>query len=50
MSTPPAWAGFSPAASSIGVVDEFRVRELDSYATFIPAVDLSNIEDVFVVV
>jgi hypothetical protein len=34
----------------VGVVDEFRVRELDSYATIVPAVDLSNIEDVFIVV
>jgi rod shape-determining protein MreC len=42
--------GVFPDGVPIGVIDEFRTRELDSYATIIPAVDLANIEDVFVVV
>ncbi|MGC3992314.1 MAG: hypothetical protein QM796_21970 [Chthoniobacteraceae bacterium] len=28
---------------------EFHARDLDGYATLIPAVDLANLEDVFVV-
>jgi rod shape-determining protein MreC len=42
--------GVFPSGIPIGAVDEYRVRELDSFATITPAVDLSNIEDVFVVV
>ena len=42
--------GVFPAGVPLGVIDEFRVRELDAYATLTPAVELSNIEDVFVVV
>jgi len=42
--------GVFPSNVPIGAVDEFKVRELDSYATIVPAVDLSNIEDVFIVV
>lgn len=42
--------GVFPSGILVGVIDEFRSRELDSYATITPAVELSNIEDVFVVV
>ena len=42
--------GVFPAGVPVGVVGEFKVRDLDSYATITPAADLSNIEDVFVVV
>ncbi len=38
-----------PPGIFIGVIKEFKKRELDGYATIIPAVDLSTIEDVFVV-
>jgi hypothetical protein len=33
----------------IGVVKGFRVRELDAQAQLTPAVELSHLEDVFVV-
>jgi hypothetical protein len=33
----------------VGTVQSFRVRELDSQARIQPAVDLSHLEDVFVV-
>lgn len=42
--------GVFPAGVLIGAVKEFKVRELDGYATIVPAVDLSTIQDVFVVV
>ncbi len=38
-----------PAGVSIGVIKEFRKRELDGYATIVPSVDLTTLEDVFVV-
>ncbi|MDD5348610.1 MAG: rod shape-determining protein MreC [Chthoniobacteraceae bacterium] len=41
--------GVYPAGVSIGAIKEFRVRELDGYATLVPAVDLTTLEDVFVV-
>jgi rod shape-determining protein MreC len=42
--------GVFPYGVMIGQVRDFKVRELDGYATITPAVDLSTIEDVFVVV
>ena len=42
--------GVFPYGVMIGKVKEFKKRELDCYATLVPAVDLSAIEDVFVVV
>lgn len=42
--------GVFPYGVLIGQVRDFKVRELDGYATITPAVDLSTIEDVFVVV
>ena len=42
--------GVFPSGVLIGAVREFKVRELDGYATIVPAVDLSTIEDVFIVV
>ncbi len=42
--------GVFPAGVLIGAVKDFKVRELDGYATVVPAVDLSTIQDVFVVV
>ncbi len=41
--------GVYPAGIFIGAIKEFRVRELDGYATLLPAVDLTTLEDVFVV-
>ncbi len=41
--------GVYPSGVFIGAVKEFKVRELDSYATIVPAVDLTTLEDVFVV-
>jgi rod shape-determining protein MreC len=41
--------GVYPAGIFIGEVREFKARELDGFATIVPAVDLSTIEDVFVV-
>jgi len=41
--------GVFPSGLLIGAVKEFRVRELDSQARLVPAVDLSKLEDVFVV-
>jgi rod shape-determining protein MreC len=41
--------GVFPAGIKIGYVHDFKVRELDGYATVIPAVDLTTLEDVFVV-
>ena len=42
--------GVFPSGVLVGTVKEFKVRELDGYATLIPAVDLTTIQDVFVVV
>jgi len=41
--------GVYPAGVFIGAIKEFRVRELDGFATLLPAVDLTTLEDVFVV-
>jgi rod shape-determining protein MreC len=41
--------GVFPSGLLIGTVKEFKVRELDAQARLIPAVDLSKLEDVFVV-
>ena len=41
--------GVYPSGILIGGVKEFKVRELDGYATLVPAVDLTTLEDVFVV-
>jgi rod shape-determining protein MreC len=41
--------GVFPASLLIGTVKSFRVRELDGQAVLNPAVDLSQLEDVFVV-
>lgn len=42
--------GVFPSGVSIGQISEFKVGPLNGYATIKPAVDLSSIEDVFVVV
>lgn len=42
--------GVYPSGVAIGAIKEFKVRELDGYATLIPAVDLTTLEDVFIVV
>lgn len=42
--------GVFPAGVLVGAVREFRMRELDGQATIVPAVDLTTLEDVFVVV
>jgi rod shape-determining protein MreC len=41
--------GVFPSGLLIGVVKDFRVRELDGQAKLTPGVDLSHLEDVFVV-
>jgi rod shape-determining protein MreC len=41
--------GVFPSGLLIGTVQSFRVRELDGQARIVPAVDLSHLEDVFVV-
>lgn len=41
--------GVFPSGVLIGQVREYKLRPLDSYATIVPAVDLSTLEDVFVV-
>jgi len=41
--------GVFPSGLLIGVVKSYRVRELDGQAQVTPAVDLSHLEDVFVV-
>jgi len=41
--------GVFPSGLLIGTVKSFRVRELDGQAQLTPAVDLSHLEDVFVV-
>ena len=42
--------GVFPSGVLVGSVKDFKVRELDGYASLIPAVDLSSIDDVFVVI
>lgn len=41
--------GVYPAGVLIGAIKEFKQRELDSFSTIVPTVDLTTIEDVFVV-
>lgn len=41
--------GVFPSGLLIGTVKDFKVRELDAQARLIPAVDVSKLEDVFVV-
>ena len=41
--------GVFPSGLLIGLVKSFRVRELDGQGQLAPAVDLSHLEDVFVV-
>ncbi len=41
--------GVYPPDLQIGVIKEFHARELDGYATMLPAVDLTTLEDVFIV-
>jgi rod shape-determining protein MreC len=41
--------GVFPSGLLVGVVRSFRVRALDSQAQLVPGVDLSHLEDVFVV-
>jgi rod shape-determining protein MreC len=41
--------GVFPSGLLVGVVKTFRVRELDGQAQLTPTVDLSHLEDVFVV-
>jgi len=41
--------GVFPSGLLVGVVKTFRVRELDGQAQLTPAVDLSHLDDVFVV-
>lgn len=41
--------GVFPSGIPVGTVQSFRVRELDGQAKIVPAVDLSHLEDVFVV-
>jgi rod shape-determining protein MreC len=41
--------GVYPSGIMLGTIKEFKVRELDGYATLVPAVDLTTLEDVFVV-
>ena len=42
--------GVFPSGVPIGAVKEFKVRELQGYAALVPAVDLTTIDDVFVVI
>lgn len=42
--------GVYPSGVAIGVIKDFKVRELDGRATLIPSVDLTTLQDVFVVV
>ncbi len=41
--------GVYPSGILIGVIKQFEVRALDGHATLVPAVDLTTIEDVFIV-
>jgi rod shape-determining protein MreC len=42
--------GVFPAGVLIGAVRDFKARELDGFALVVPAVDLTTLQDVFVVV
>ncbi len=42
--------GVFPSGVLVGQVKEFKARALDGHASLVPAVDLSRLEDVFVVV
>jgi len=42
--------GVFPPGVLIGAVRQFKMRELDGFATIVPAVDLTTLQDVFVVV
>ena len=42
--------GVFPSGVLLGVVQDFRVRDLDGAASVVPAVDLTTLQDVFVVV
>ena len=42
--------GVFPSGLELGKIETYNVRELDAYATIKPSVDLTTIEDVFVVV
>ena len=42
--------GVFPSGLFVGTVRSFQVRELDGQAKLVPAVDLSQLEDVFVVI
>jgi len=42
--------GVYPSGVAIGVIKDFKVRELDSRATIVPSVDLTTLQDVFIVV
>ena len=42
--------GVFPPGIFLGEIRDFKVRQLDGYATVVPAVNLTNLEDVFVVV
>jgi rod shape-determining protein MreC len=42
--------GVFPGGVAIGAVKDFKVRELDGFAYVVPAVDLTTLQDVFVVV
>jgi rod shape-determining protein MreC len=41
--------GVFPSGLLVGVIQSYKVRELDGQALITPAVDLSHLEDVFVV-
>lgn len=42
--------GVYPSGVAIGIIKDFKMRELDSRATVIPTVDLTTLQDVFIVV
>ncbi len=41
--------GVYPSGVLVGVIKQFEVRALDGHATLVPAVDLTTLEDVFIV-
>jgi len=42
--------GVYPSGVFIGVVKDFKIRPLDGYATLLPSVDLTTLQDVFIVI
>jgi rod shape-determining protein MreC len=42
--------GVFPAGILLGTVNQYRVRELDGFASLVSAVDLMTLQDVFVVI